>query len=52
MIAGMTTQGDLVAWARERWRDGIETMRGAVIEKDGERIFLLPGDPDYPGDES
>ncbi len=40
----------LQTWARQRWRDGISMVRPVMLEEDGRRRFLIPGDPDYPED--
>lgn len=52
MIAGFGTVADLIGWARDRWREGIGMTQGRLIEKDGQKRIVLPGDPDYPEQES
>lgn len=48
MLSGFRTLAELLPWARRRWQDGIEMMRGKVVETDGRRVIVLPGEPDYP----
>jgi 8-oxo-dGTP pyrophosphatase MutT (NUDIX family) len=48
LLSGYRTLADLLPWARRRWQRGIEMMRGRVVETDGRRVIVLPGEPDYP----
>lgn len=42
---------ELMQWARSRWQNGVRKMRGVVVEEDGMRRIVLPGEPGYPEDE-
>ncbi len=50
-IARYHTTMELLDWAQSCVDWGVTTMLPAVIERDGERTVVLPGDKDYPGAE-
>lgn len=51
MLAEHSTLKEIRHWAETRWRDGIEKIRPWIImEAEGRRRFVLPGDPEYPED--
>lgn len=52
LLAGFVGLAELLQWARQRWQNGIDMMRGAVIEEQGRTRIVLPGEPGYPEDES
>jgi len=49
LIARYKTLEELVEWASTCVQWGVTTMLPAVIERDGEKDIVLPGDKDYPG---
>ncbi|MBT8445393.1 MAG: NUDIX hydrolase [Gammaproteobacteria bacterium] len=50
-LAGFRNRRELMQWARSRWQNGVRKMCGAVIEVNGKRRIVLPGEPGYPEDE-
>ncbi|MFQ5634266.1 MAG: NUDIX domain-containing protein [Gammaproteobacteria bacterium] len=51
-LADFSSLEELRRWAGRRWQRGVEMIRGVVIECDGRRRVVLPGDPDYPGEKA
>jgi len=48
-IARHKTLEELVEWARSCVEWGVTTMAPKIIERDGKREIVLPGEKDYPG---
>lgn len=50
-LAAFRNRRELMQWARLRWQNGVRKMRGFVLEENGTRRIVLPGEPGYPEDE-
>lgn len=50
-LAGFGNRRELMQWAGSRWQNGVWKMCGVVIEENGMRRIVLPGEPGYPEDE-
>jgi len=48
LLSRFSSLAELMRWARQRWQNGIDRMRGAVIEEGGKTRIVLPGEPGYP----
>ncbi|MBT8091868.1 MAG: NUDIX domain-containing protein [Gammaproteobacteria bacterium] len=49
LIARYKTLDDLLSWARSCVEWGVTSMLPAIIERDGDKDIVLPGERDYPG---
>ena len=51
MLAEWRSVESIKRWAAGRWQAGISKIRPwLIVEADGDRRFVLPGDPEYPAD--
>jgi len=51
-IARHKSLDELVEWARSCVEWGVTSMVPQIIERDGEKVIVLPGEKDYPGAKS
>lgn len=51
-IARHKSLDELVEWARSCVEWGVTSMVPRIIERDGEKVIVLPGEKDYPGAKS
>ena len=49
LIARYETLDELLSWAQSCVEWGVTSMLPAIIERDGEKDIVLPGEKDYPG---
>ncbi|MBT8088065.1 MAG: NUDIX domain-containing protein [Gammaproteobacteria bacterium] len=49
LIARYKTFDELLTWARSCAEWGVTSMLPAIIERDGDKDIVLPGERDYPG---
>ncbi len=47
-LRGFSTTAALLDWADRQSSEGVACQQPAIVFVDGEKRFVLPGDPDYP----
>lgn len=47
-LARFESAADIIGWAADRCRDGVNVLKPAIVRVDGRKEIVFPGDPLYP----